>query len=123
MGSAPSGPTTGSSNSLYHRLNVVRFRREEVVISDIIGCEMIEEIKRKLAPAVERKITSEEEVVYILVEVRKILETDPPTGDYYALRFYCDWPVHRIVCWIKKEPRRSCVVSMPIKLLSILTQP
>lgn len=59
--------------------------------------EMVKDIKRKLAQAVGMKIGSEEQVVYILVEVRKILDTDPPPGDYYALKFYCDWAVHTIL--------------------------
>jgi len=59
--------------------------------------EMIKDITRKLAHGVERKIASEEQVVYILVELRKILDTDPPPGDYYALKFYCDWAVHTML--------------------------
>jgi hypothetical protein len=58
---------------------------------------MIKDIKRKIAQAVERRIASEEQVVYILVQVRKILDADPPPGDYYALKFYCDWAVHAML--------------------------
>jgi len=39
-------------------------------------------------------IASELEVVYILVEMGKILERDGTAGEYPLLKFYRDWAVH-----------------------------
>jgi hypothetical protein len=57
---------------------------------------MLEQIKQKLARALCEPINSEHQVVYILVEIRKVLEILKPScnGDYFALSFYADWAVH-----------------------------
>jgi hypothetical protein len=39
-------------------------------------------------------------VVYLLVELRKLMELNGDTGEksrYFALEFYCDWAVHPIL--------------------------
>lgn len=42
------------------------------------------------------KIVEESQVVYLMVEIRKILDHDRQGGDdaFQVLRFYCDWAVH-----------------------------
>jgi len=39
-------------------------------------------------------IASERQVVYILVQVRKLLELDADQQRFPALKFYCDWATH-----------------------------
>jgi hypothetical protein len=57
---------------------------------------MIRDIAHKLSEELAQTITSERQVVYILVELRKLLEKkDLLKGERFkALRFCCDWTVH-----------------------------
>ena len=55
------------------------------------------DIVAKLAEELRHDIRSERQVVYILVELRKLMQLNGDTGEksrYYALEFYCDWAVH-----------------------------
>ena len=57
---------------------------------------MTPDLVNKIAKELEQEIVSERQVVYILVELRKLLESkgiDKETG-YRALIFCCDWAVH-----------------------------
>jgi hypothetical protein len=51
---------------------------------------LIEKLTRELS----EPITTERQVVYILVELRKLMEHNGDAVDYFALNFYCDWAVH-----------------------------
>jgi len=51
-------------------------------------------ITEKLAPKVQEAITSESQVVYILVELRKLLEHDDLKSKYDIINFYGNWVVH-----------------------------
>jgi hypothetical protein len=42
-------------------------------------------------------IASERQVVYILVQVRKLLELHPDQERFPALKFYCDWATHVVM--------------------------
>jgi hypothetical protein len=53
-----------------------------------------EDIVRKLRDAFAKGVESEERVVYVLVEIRKLLEKRHEAESYPALKFYCDWAVH-----------------------------
>lgn len=57
---------------------------------------MIPDIVRKLSNELAETITSESQVVYILVELRKLLERNALLKEerFRALRFCCDWTVH-----------------------------
>ena|ERR1041385_655474 len=51
----------------------------------------------KLGRALQEPIASEAQVVYIIVELRKLMELNGHTEDdspYFALNFYCSWAVH-----------------------------
>ena len=61
------------------------------------------DIVQKLEGEFDEPIRSERQVVYILAEVRKLLELESiardearvhPDDSYFALKFYCDWAVH-----------------------------
>jgi hypothetical protein len=54
------------------------------------------DIVHKLAKELDEQISSERQVVYILVELRKLLEKEGTLRDarYRTLRFCCDWIVH-----------------------------
>ena len=57
---------------------------------------MTPDIVNKIARELEQEIVSERQVVYLLVELRKLLESkgiDKATS-YRALVFCCDWAVH-----------------------------
>jgi hypothetical protein len=51
---------------------------------------IIEKLKREL----QENITAEKQVVYLLVEVRKLIESNQDGANYRALKFCCDWVAH-----------------------------
>ncbi len=55
---------------------------------------MKEEIVTKLERELDFEIVSERQVVYILVETRKLLERQGTLTAYRALKLYSDWAVH-----------------------------
>src|SRR5487761_415387 len=56
---------------------------------------MEDQIVLKVRAELERGITSECQAVYLLVEIRKLLDRDREgTVPYNSLRFYSDWAVH-----------------------------
>lgn len=55
---------------------------------------MRDAIIRKLESYLAIAPSSEADVVYVLVEIRKILEHDEQAGIFSTLSFYCDWAVH-----------------------------
>ena len=57
---------------------------------------MIHHISHKLSQELAQDIASERQVVYILVELRKLLERTGLLKEerFRALRFCCDWTVH-----------------------------
>ena len=63
---------------------------------------MTEEIIRKLTAQLNKGITTEVQVVYLLVGIRKLIERDDQRKQYSNLNFYCDWILH-------SELDRSCV--------------
>jgi hypothetical protein len=56
---------------------------------------MVPDILSKLDTELQQEITSERQIVYILVETRKLLEDLPETDGFETLDFYCNWAVHR----------------------------
>lgn len=52
------------------------------------------DIIKKLTKELDRGIASEARVVYLLTEVRKLIERDKPKGAYPNLKFHCDWVLH-----------------------------
>jgi hypothetical protein len=61
------------------------------------------DIVRKLRNELSEPIRSERQVVYLLAELRKVMELEsierieaggPADTRYFALKFYCDWAVH-----------------------------
>lgn len=60
----------------------------------IISVEMEKDIVSKLNAELAEPITSERQVVYILVELRKLLELNGALNDYWTLSLCCDWAVH-----------------------------
>src|SRR5947207_2263802 len=55
---------------------------------------MTEDIIRKLTVELNKGITTEVQVVYLLVGIRKLIERDEVEEKYPALMFHCDWAVH-----------------------------
>jgi hypothetical protein len=55
-----------------------------------VKLDIVQKLKKELA----ERITSERQVVYILVELRKLLEAKGALGNYKALNLCCDWTVH-----------------------------
>src|SRR3954470_6482909 len=51
-------------------------------------------IVEKLDRQVRKGLQSEAEVVYLLVQTRKLLEIDQRKREFEALVFHCDWVVH-----------------------------
>lgn len=67
---------------------------------------MTPDIANKLAQELGQDIVSERQVVYILVELRKLLESKDldRDGRYRALIFCCDWAVHPK---LNREPAKA----------------
>jgi hypothetical protein len=55
---------------------------------------MKRDIITKLKAELDKEINSEPQVVYILVEIRKLLEQNKAKDQYAALNFHCNWVVH-----------------------------
>jgi hypothetical protein len=55
---------------------------------------MTNDIVRKLQDELTIHIRRESQVVYILVEVRKLLDSEGVGDKYVTLRFFCDWAMH-----------------------------
>jgi hypothetical protein len=54
-----------------------------------------DQILEKIRAEIERGIKTESQAVYLLVEVRKLLDKKAAANDRYALlRLYCNWVVH-----------------------------
>ncbi len=51
-------------------------------------------ILRKLTAELEKGVTTEVQVVYLLAGIRKLIERDERGVDYAALNFHCDWALH-----------------------------
>ncbi len=69
---------------------------------------MKDDIKSKLREELKERITSERQVVYLLVEIRKLLELrnrerktnrQPADHSLATLEFCCDWAVHPVMDW------------------------
>jgi hypothetical protein len=58
---------------------------------------MQEYIRSRLRREFSEPIASERQVVYILVELRKLLELNDDAEQLPALNFYCDWSVHAVM--------------------------
>ena len=56
--------------------------------------EMTSEIIRKLGREIRKGITTEAQVVYLIVGIRKLLEQQRVGMQYEYLKFYCDWALH-----------------------------
>jgi hypothetical protein len=53
------------------------------------------DIVEKLKPVVVQPIETEERVVYLMVEIRKLIEHSRlPDNQFLTLRFFCNWAVH-----------------------------
>ena len=52
------------------------------------------DIIKKLKKELDRGIASEARAVYLLTEVRKLIERDKAKGAYRNLKFHCDWVLH-----------------------------
>jgi hypothetical protein len=66
---------------------------------------MRNDIVGKLSVELRRPIKHERQVVYILVEIRKLLDhVDPDRTTWEALRTFCNWPLHTNLTsgWAKK---------------------
>ena len=55
---------------------------------------MKNDIIRKLTSELHEPFRTERQTVYLLVEIRKLLDLTTARDTYQALRFYCDWAVH-----------------------------
>jgi hypothetical protein len=55
------------------------------------------DIITKLAQELEEPIGSERQIVYIMVELRKLIELNGDGAKYPALKLHCDWVAHPIL--------------------------
>jgi hypothetical protein len=55
---------------------------------------MISAIVEKLQKELAQPIVSEPQVTYLLVEIRKVIDGEPDSQQWKALKLYCDWTVH-----------------------------
>jgi hypothetical protein len=65
------------------------------MISALTGAKMTRAaILQKLEAELQQDITTERQVVYILTEIRKLLEQSGNPSEFYALDFYCSFALH-----------------------------
>lgn len=56
---------------------------------------MQQELETKLRDFLTKKIDGEDQVVYIMVELRKLIDrVDPKGKKWFGLKLYCNWVVH-----------------------------
>ena len=55
---------------------------------------MTPDILPKLTAELDKGITTEVQVVYLLAGIRKLIERDKVEDQYPDLKFYCDWALH-----------------------------
>jgi hypothetical protein len=55
---------------------------------------MVEDILSKLKSELQQEITSERQIVYILVQIRKLINTVELAKKFEALKLHCDWVLH-----------------------------
>lgn len=60
----------------------------------MILARMIPAIVAKIRRELAQPIVSESQVVYLLVEIRKVIDCEPNPQQWKALKLYCDWTVH-----------------------------
>ncbi len=60
---------------------------------------MTDQILEKLNKHISNGIDREADVVYLLVQIRKLLERDKEGGKFRSLDLYCDWILHADICW------------------------
>jgi hypothetical protein len=58
---------------------------------------MRDAILEKLTRKFESAPRSEEDVAYVLIEIRKLLERDAKQDQFTTLTFFCDWVVHSVL--------------------------
>ena len=63
----------------------------------MMAVAMDRDIVSKLNHELGEPIISERQVVYILVELRKLLELKGTLDDYWTLKLCCDWAVHPVL--------------------------
>jgi hypothetical protein len=67
---------------------------------------MKNDIKAKLNDALAKPIMTEEQVVYIMVELRKLMEISGDGSSFPSLQFHCDWVAHPVM---DRAPARRIV--------------
>ena len=55
---------------------------------------MKDELRDKLRGQLDAGITTEPEVLFVLIKIRKLLETRTAGPNFAALKFFCDWALH-----------------------------
>ncbi|MGA3324223.1 MAG: hypothetical protein ABSF45_07100 [Terriglobia bacterium] len=58
---------------------------------------MRDALLKKLTGKFEKAPSSEEDVAYALIEIRKLLERDAKQDQFATLMFFCDWVVHSVL--------------------------
>jgi hypothetical protein len=58
---------------------------------------MEDELLAKMHGRIDAGVTCEEDLLFLLVKMRKLLERKELKRDYPALLFYCDWSVHAVM--------------------------
>lgn len=61
---------------------------------------MKNDTRLKLQKELDKNISQESEVIYVLLQIRKILETDKKEKEYRKLKFFCDWALHSQIDYI-----------------------
>lgn len=71
-----------------------------------MGVEMYDAIVEKIKAVIKSPVTSEHQVVYILVQIRKVAERRANVSLGNTLRLYCDWVVHP---WLDRKGAKEIV--------------
>jgi hypothetical protein len=78
----------------------------------MIGGGMTKDIVSKLMALLSEPVDTECKVVYLLAEVRKLLERDDPNHNMGSLWMYCHWALH-VDLESPKTTDEHCCVSDP----------
>jgi len=68
----------------------VRNPRQFARIADMAESSIVSKLHRELSV----EITTERQVVYILAEIRKLIELRQQSDQFFALNFHCCWALH-----------------------------
>jgi hypothetical protein len=80
---------------------------------------MVPDILTKLDLELKQEITSERQVVYILVQIRKLIDSADLANKFEALKLHCDWVVHTK---LDRRPAKELLEKLNARYVELATK-